>query len=76
MELKCGVDTDGQRYKADGSVERGKPHVHFVEVMACPGGVWGEADNHSTNPEYGKNRGEAIYAEDAGSRSEILRIRK
>ncbi|OGU15775.1 MAG: hydrogenase [Ignavibacteria bacterium GWB2_35_12] len=42
-------------------------NIHFIEVMACPGGCLGGGGQPiPTSPEIRKKRAEAIYQEDAG----------
>jgi len=42
-------------------------NIHFIEVMACPGGcIGGGGQPIPTSPEIRKKRAEAIYQEDAG----------
>ena len=41
--------------------------VHFIEIMACPGGcIGGGGQPIPTSPDIRRRRAEAIYAEDAG----------
>lgn len=50
------------------SLVRGElSNIHFIEVMACPGGCLGGGGQPiPTSPEIRKKRAEAIYQEDAG----------
>jgi iron only hydrogenase large subunit-like protein len=46
-------------------VKNGEINVHFIEVMACPGGCLGGGGQPiPTNAEIRRKRTEAIYAED------------
>ncbi len=66
VELKCAVAHGlvNARELMDG-VKSGEINVHFIEVMACPGGCLGGGGQPiPTNEEIRKKRTEAIYAED------------
>jgi len=66
VELKCAVAHGlvHARELMDG-VKSGEINVHFIEVMACPGGCLGGGGQPiPTNEKIRKKRTEAIYAED------------
>jgi NADH-quinone oxidoreductase subunit G/[NiFe] hydrogenase diaphorase moiety small subunit/NADP-reducing hydrogenase subunit HndD len=66
VELQCAVAHGlvNARKLMDG-VKSGKMNVHFIEVMACPGGCLGGGGQPiPTNEEIRRKRTEAIYAED------------
>jgi len=66
VELKCAVAHGlvNARALMDG-VKSGEINVHFIEVMACPGGCLGGGGQPiPTNEKIRKKRTEAIYAED------------
>ncbi|MDX2429319.1 MAG: NADH-dependent [FeFe] hydrogenase, group A6 [Bacteroides sp.] len=66
VELKCAVAHGlvNARILMDG-VKSGAINVHFIEVMACPGGCLGGGGQPiPTNEEIRRKRTEAIYAED------------
>jgi len=66
VELKCAV-AHGlvNARKLMNSVKEGEIDVHFIEVMACPGGCLGGGGQPiPTNEKIRKKRTEAIYAED------------
>jgi len=66
VELKCAVAHGlvNARELMDG-VKSGEINVHFIEVMACPGGCLGGGGQPiPTNEEIRRKRTEAIYAED------------
>ena len=66
VELKCAVAHGlvNARSLMNG-VKSGEIQVHFIEVMACPGGCLGGGGQPiPTNEEIRKKRTEAIYAED------------
>ncbi|MEZ5069951.1 MAG: NADH-dependent [FeFe] hydrogenase, group A6 [Bacteroidales bacterium] len=66
VELKCAVAHGlvNARELMDG-VKDGSIQVHFIEVMACPGGCLGGGGQPiPTNEEIRRKRTEAIYAED------------
>ncbi len=66
VELQCAVAHGlvNARKLMDG-VKSGEINVHFIEVMACPGGCLGGGGQPiPTNEEIRKKRTEAIYAED------------
>jgi iron-only hydrogenase group A len=66
VELKCAVAHGlvNARTLMNG-VKNGELDVHFIEVMACPGGCLGGGGQPiPTNEEIRKKRTEAIYAED------------
>jgi len=66
VELKCAVAHGlvNARELMNG-VKKGDIHVHFIEVMACPGGCLGGGGQPiPTNELIRKKRTEAIYAED------------
>ena len=66
VELKCAVAHGlvNARELMDG-VKNGDINVHFIEVMACPGGCLGGGGQPiPTNEKIRKKRTEAIYAED------------
>ena len=48
-------------------VKQGEIDLHFIEVMACPGGCLGGGGQPiPTTPEIRQKRADAIYREDAG----------
>ncbi len=66
VELQCAVAHGlvNARKLMDG-VKSGEINVHFIEVMACPGGCLGGGGQPiPTNEEIRRKRTEAIYAED------------
>ena len=66
VELKCAVAHGlvNARSLMEG-VKSGEINVHFIEVMACPGGCLGGGGQPiPTNEKIRKKRTEAIYAED------------
>jgi NADP-reducing hydrogenase subunit HndD len=66
VELKCAV-AHGllNARKLMNAVKNGEIEVHFIEIMACPGGCLGGGGQPiPTNEEIRKKRTEAIYAED------------
>ncbi|MFH0759367.1 MAG: NADH-dependent [FeFe] hydrogenase, group A6 [Bacteroidota bacterium] len=66
VELKCAVAHGlvNARELMNG-VKNGEIQVHFIEVMACPGGCLGGGGQPiPTNEEIRRKRTEAIYAED------------
>jgi NADH-quinone oxidoreductase subunit G/[NiFe] hydrogenase diaphorase moiety small subunit/NADP-reducing hydrogenase subunit HndD len=66
VELKCAV-AHGlvNARKLMNGVKSGKLDVHFIEVMACPGGCLGGGGQPiPTNEKIRRKRAEAIYAED------------
>jgi NADP-reducing hydrogenase subunit HndD len=66
VELKCAVAHGlvNARTLMNG-VKNGELNVHFIEVMACPGGCLGGGGQPiPTNEEIRRKRTEAIYAED------------
>jgi iron only hydrogenase large subunit-like protein len=66
VELKCAVAHGlvNARTLMEG-VKRGDVQVHFIEVMACPGGCLGGGGQPiPTNQEIREKRMEAIYDED------------
>jgi iron only hydrogenase large subunit-like protein len=66
IELKCAVAHGlvNARTLMNG-VKSGELEVHFIEVMACPGGCLGGGGQPiPTNEEIRRKRTEAIYAED------------
>jgi NADH-quinone oxidoreductase subunit G/[NiFe] hydrogenase diaphorase moiety small subunit/NADP-reducing hydrogenase subunit HndD len=66
VELKCAVahGLSNARTLMQG-VKDGKIDVHFIEVMACPGGCLGGGGQPiPTNQEIREKRASAIYAED------------
>jgi NADH-quinone oxidoreductase subunit G/[NiFe] hydrogenase diaphorase moiety small subunit/NADP-reducing hydrogenase subunit HndD len=66
VELKCAVAHGlvNARALMEG-VKSGEINVHFIEVMACPGGCLGGGGQPiPTNEKIRKRRTEAIYAED------------
>jgi len=66
VELKCAV-AHGlvNARKLMNGVKNGEINVHFIEVMACPGGCLGGGGQPiPTNEEIRRKRTEAIYAED------------
>ena len=66
VELKCAV-AHGlvNARKLMNGVKNGEIQVHFIEVMACPGGCLGGGGQPiPTNEKIRKKRTEAIYAED------------
>lgn len=66
VELKCAVAHGlvNARTLMNG-VKNGKIKVHFIEVMACPGGCLGGGGQPiPTNEKIRRKRTEAIYAED------------
>ncbi|MGW8314726.1 MAG: NADH-dependent [FeFe] hydrogenase, group A6 [Bacteroidales bacterium] len=66
VELKCAVAHGlvNARTLMNG-VKNGELDVHFIEVMACPGGCLGGGGQPiPTNEEIRRKRTEAIYAED------------
>ncbi len=66
VELKCAVAHGlvNARELMNG-VKSGEIQVHFIEVMACPGGCLGGGGQPiPTNEEIRRKRTEAIYAED------------
>lgn len=66
VELQCAVAHGlvNARKLMDG-VKSGEINVHFIEVMACPGGCLGGGGQPiPTNEAIRKKRTEAIYAED------------
>jgi NADH-quinone oxidoreductase subunit G/[NiFe] hydrogenase diaphorase moiety small subunit/NADP-reducing hydrogenase subunit HndD len=73
VELKCAV-AHGlvNARKLMNGVKSGEISVHFIEVMACPGGCLGGGGQPiPTNEEIRRKRTEAIYAEDMS-----MKIRK
>jgi len=66
VELKCAVAHGlvNARTLMDG-VKNGEVDVHFIEIMACPGGCLGGGGQPiPTNEEIRRKRAEAIYEED------------
>ncbi len=66
VELKCAVAHGlvNARKLMDG-VKNGEVDVHFIEIMACPGGCLGGGGQPiPTNDEIRRKRAEAIYEED------------
>jgi len=66
VELKCAI-AHGlvNARKLMNGVKNGEIDVHFIEVMACPGGCLGGGGQPiPTNEEIRRKRTEAIYAED------------
>ena len=66
VELKCAV-AHGlvNARKLMNSVKNGELDVHFIEIMACPGGCLGGGGQPiPTNNEIRRKRAEAIYEED------------
>ena len=66
VELKCAV-AHGlvNARELMNQVKAGELEVHFIEVMACPGGCLGGGGQPiPTNEKIRKKRAEAIYAED------------
>jgi NADP-reducing hydrogenase subunit HndD len=66
VELKCAV-AHGlvNARELMNQVKSGELEVHFIEVMACPGGCLGGGGQPiPTNEKIRKKRAEAIYAED------------
>ncbi|HBN07395.1 MAG TPA: ferredoxin [Cyanobacteria bacterium UBA8530] len=72
-ELKlCAVHGLGNARKVLDAIKSGEKTVHFLEVMACPGGcVGGGGQPLPTTEDIRKRRIEAIYAED---RSKPVRL--
>ena len=66
VELKCAIAHGLVNARAlMNSVKSGELEVHFIEVMACPGGCLGGGGQPiPTNEKIRKKRAEAIYAED------------
>jgi iron only hydrogenase large subunit-like protein len=85
VELKCAVAHGlvNARSLMNG-VKKGEIDVHFIEVMACPGGCLGGGGQPiPTNEKIRKKRTEAIYAEDMSmevrkshENPEVIRIYK
>ncbi|MFZ5939669.1 MAG: NADH-dependent [FeFe] hydrogenase, group A6 [Bacteroidota bacterium] len=66
VELKCAVAHGLANAKQlMTAVNEGKMDLHFIEIMACPGGCLGGGGQPiPTNKEIRKKRAEAIYSED------------
>lgn len=63
----CAVHGLGNARKVLESIRAGKENIHFLEVMACPGGcVGGGGQPLPTTDEIRKRRIEAMYFEDRG----------
>ncbi|MFO7934839.1 MAG: NADH-dependent [FeFe] hydrogenase, group A6 [Bacteroidales bacterium] len=66
VELKCAVAHGLVNARTlMNSVKNGEMDVHFIEIMACPGGCLGGGGQPiPTNDEIRRKRAEAIYEED------------
>lgn len=68
VELKCAVAHGLANARAlMEKVKKKEVDLHFIEIMACPGGCLGGGGQPiPTTPEIRKKRAEAIYREDEG----------
>lgn len=68
LEVKlCAVNGLANARKVLDDIKSGKEEIHFLEVMACPGGcIGGGGQPLPTDDETRRQRIEAMYAEDRG----------